>query len=192
MEIIDKHSLVERAKAGNKKALEAIVVEYEKQIFSFCFRFFGNEEDAMDATQEVFIKIYRSLKNFEERSSLKTWIYRIASNTCITLSRAKKREKVGVLNSIINWWMREDSVNSPEEVVLEHEKKSITKHIVQEKLSLIQDVYRIPVIMKDVNGMSLDEISNILDVPKGTVKSRLSRGRRILQEKLRPYYGGTK
>ena len=93
MEKNEENIIIQKAKAGNKRAFEQIVLEYEKSVYKFCFRFFGNEEDAMDVTQEVFIKVYRALPNFEGRSSLKTWLYRIASNTCLTLASKKEERK---------------------------------------------------------------------------------------------------
>ena len=188
MKNIDESSLIKRAQTGDKRAFEQIVGKFERQIYSFCYRFFGNEDDAMDATQEVFLKIYRSIKTFEGKSSLKTWVYRIASNTCITLANHKKKEKEGFLHSILNWWIREESVDTPEELAVNKEKKTMTKEIVTEKLATIQDVYRIPVIKKDLKGMNLEEISQIKEITKGTVKSRINRGRRLLQEKLRHFH----
>ncbi|MEW6712068.1 MAG: sigma-70 family RNA polymerase sigma factor, partial [Candidatus Riflebacteria bacterium] len=151
------------------------------------YRFFNDENDAMDATQEVFIKIYRALPGFEGRSSLKTWIYRIASNTCITMAEKRRREKDGLLQTIINWWS-DRNVETPEEELIDNETRQLNQKMVAEKLEKLPETYRMPVILKDIEGLSLEKISEILEVPVGTVKSRINRGRRMLQESLQLYY----
>lgn len=180
-------ALVERFKRGDKKAFDQLVSQFEKGIYRLCYRFFNNEEDAMDATQEIFIKIYRALPNFEGRSSLKTWIYRIASNTCITISDRRKREKEGLLQTIINWWS-DRTVETPEEEVVDNEIRRMNQKMVSEKLEQLPETYRMPVILKDIEGFSLEKICEILDIPLGTAKSRINRGRRMLQESLQLYY----
>lgn len=188
MENKDDKYLLQLIKKGNDSAYEDIVKKYERPIYQYCYRFFGSEEDALDSTQEIFIKVYRYIGKFEGKSSLKTWIYRIASNTCITIAQHKKKEKAGLFQSFLNWWVREDNVDTPEEILISNETREITQSIVSEKIASLKEVYRGPVIMKDIKGMTLEEIAEILQIPKGTVKSRINRGRRILQEKLRSYY----
>jgi len=180
-------ALVERFKRGDKKAFDQLVSQFEKGVYRLCYRFFNNEEDAMDATQEIFIKIYRALPNFEGRSSLKTWIYRIASNTCITISDRRKREKEGLLQTIINWWS-DRTVETPEEEVVDNEIRRMNQKMVSEKLEQLPETYRMPVILKDIEGFSLEKICEILDIPLGTAKSRINRGRRMLKESLQLYY----
>ncbi|MDN5279554.1 MAG: hypothetical protein PWR01_3519 [Clostridiales bacterium] len=187
----DKNSenLVERFRHGDKRAFEQIVTEFEKGVYRLCYRFFNDENDAMDATQEVFLKIYRSLDKFEGRSSLKTWVYRIASNTCITLSEKKKKEKEGLLKTLVNWWS-ERTLETPEEEIITQENRKLNRQMVLEKLDQLPEVYRMPVILKDIEGFSLEKICEILDIPLGTAKSRINRGRRMLQESLQGYYYG--
>ena len=189
MEKNEENIIIQKAKAGNKRAFEQIVLEYEKSVYKFCFRFFGNEEDAMDVTQEVFIKVYRALPNFEGRSSLKTWLYRIASNTCLTLASKKKKEKESFLKSIVKWWT-EDKSETPETLSIEQENREQIKRIVNQKISKLSENYRIPLILKDIEGMPIDRIAEVLDIPSGTVKSRINRGRKQLQESLQAFYYG--
>lgn len=179
--------LVERIKRGDKKAFSDLAGKFEKGVYRLCYRFFNNEEDAMDATQEIFIKIFRALPAFEGRSSLKTWVYRIASNTCITLAEKRKREKEGLLQSIVSWWS-DRNLDTPEEEVIDNEVRQMNQKMVTEKLEQLPEAYRMPVILKDIEGFSLEKISEILDIPLGTAKSRINRGRRILQESLQLYY----
>lgn len=177
--------LLARIKTGDKQAFEEVVKEFEKAVYKICYRFFNNEEDAMDATQEVFIKIYKYIDNFEGRSSLKTWIYKIASNTCITLSDKRKKEKEGLLKTISQWWSN-TTYKAVEEEVIEKETQQINQNLLAQKIATLPETYRIPLILKDIEGMSLKMVSQILDIPEGTVKSRLNRGRRILQQSMAP------
>ena len=181
--------LLERIQNGDKKAFADLVSDYEKPIYRICYRFFGNEEDSLDTVQEVFIKIYRYIGKFEGKSSLKTWIYRIAANTCITAFEKKKKEKEGFFK-VFSDWFNSFYQTSPEDQVIERETSSLNVKTVTEKLSDLPEIYRMPVILKDIEGFSMDKISEILEIPLGTVKSRINRGRAILHDLLRPYYKG--
>lgn len=181
--------LLERIQNGDKKAFAELVFDYEKPIYRICYRFFGNEEDSLDAVQEVFIKVYRYIGKFEGKSSLKTWIYRIAANTCITAFEKKKKEKEGLLKVFSNWFNSFYQA-SPEDQVVEQETSLLNVKTVTEKLADLPEIYRMPVILKDIEGFSMDKISEILEIPLGTVKSRINRGRAILHDLLRPYYKG--
>ncbi len=186
----DEIVLVKAAAAGNQKAFEKLVSAYERQIYVLCFRFFNNEEDALDMTQEVFLKVFRSLKNFEGRSSFKTWIYKIASNSCITHSARKKKEKEGFFQGILDWWTKKQTAETPEEQTIDMESRTETQKIVSEKISNLPDIYRMPVILKDIEGVPLERIAEIQGIPIGTVKSRINRGRRMLQESLSAFRHG--
>ena len=170
---------------GDRNAFDKLVSQYEKVVYRICHRFFNNENDALDASQEIFIKIYRNIDKFEGKSSLKTWIYRIASNTCITLSEKNKKEKEGLLQNIVSWW-QSITQPTPEDITLSNIERGITQGVVKESITKIPEVYRIPVILKDIEGLPMEKISEILEIPIGTVKSRLNRGRRILHDKLEP------
>lgn len=187
----EKHEneLIERLRRQDQRAFAELVKTYEKGVYRICYRFFSDEHESLDATQEVFIKIFRAIERFEGRSSLKTWIYRIAANTCLTLAEKKKREKEGLLQTFMNWWS-ESTTDSPEEEILEEETRKLNQKIVSEKIASLPEAYRMPVILKDLEGMSLEKISEILEVPIGTVKSRINRGRRILQDSLQAYVYG--
>ncbi|MGM0598235.1 MAG: RNA polymerase sigma factor [Candidatus Rifleibacteriota bacterium] len=181
--------LVNRFKNGDKRAFDQLVSSYEKSVYRMAYRFFYDEEEAMDATQEIFLKIYKSLNKFEQRSSLKTWIYRIASNTCITIAEKRKKEKEGLFKTIMNWWS-DRNVETPEEELIAKETTEITQKMVVEKLSQLPANYRMPVILKDIEGLPLEKICEILKIPLGTAKSRINRGRRLLQNSLQAYYYG--
>ncbi len=175
--------LIKNIKEGDRFAFDKLVSFYEKDVYRICHRFFNNDEDALDATQEVFIKLYRYLEKFEGRSSFRTWLYRIAANTCLTISENRKKEKEGLLQIMKGWWSNLTQP-TPEEIVLDNEEHIINKRIVGESITKIPEIYRIPLILKDMEGLPLERISEILEIPVGTVKSRLNRGRAMLQDKL--------
>jgi len=185
----DEQELIGRLQRGDRKAFAKLVATFEKSVYRICWRFFMNEEDALDAVQEVFIKVYRAIGRFEGRASLKTWIYRIASNTCISIAEKKKREKEGLLQTFMTWWAGEIQ-ETPEEEILDREIRDLNRKIVADKVAQLPEAYRMPVILKDMEGMPLEKIAEILEVPLGTVKSRINRGRRILQESLQAYVQG--
>ncbi|MDD3376258.1 MAG: sigma-70 family RNA polymerase sigma factor, partial [Candidatus Riflebacteria bacterium] len=133
--------------------------------------------------------VYRYIGKFEGKSSLKTWIYRIAANTCITAFEKKKKEKEGFFK-VFSDWFNSFYQTSPEDQVIERETSFLNVKTVTEKLSDLPEIYRMPVILKDIEGFSMDKISEILEIPLGTVKSRINRGRAILHDLLRPYYKG--
>ena len=177
------------AAGGSRRAFDQLTARYHDMVFRLAYRFFANEEDALDVTQEVFLKAYRSIKNFEGRSSFKTWIYRIASNTCLTMAQERQKQKKSFLSLIVDWFTQPGSPD-PVKVIVEEEYQRELQSAIQEKIAKIPEVYRLPVILKDVEGKSLDEIGEILDLKEGTVKSRINRGRRLLQEALEPFYRG--
>lgn len=180
-ENLDK--LLNECKSGNRVSFDILIRLYEKKVYRLCYRFFNNEDDALDATQEVFIKVFNYISKFEGRSNFNTWLYKICSNTCITISDKKKREKAGLLGMITDWFQSFTEKN-PEEITINSIEQIHNKQIVSDCLSKIPEKYRMPIILKDIEGLSLESISESLDVPVGTVKSRLNRGRTILQEKI--------
>lgn len=183
--------LVQRAAKGYRPAFDQLVERYQNQVYRLAWRFFADPDDAMDATQEIFLKAYRSLPSFEGRSSFKTWLYRIAANTCMTLSESRSRRQKTFIQSVIDWFTTPPAPD-PSHLVVEQESRAELQEIVQKKIAALPEVYRVPVILRDIEGMSLDQIGQILDIPEGTVKSRINRGRRLLQDSLESFYLGRK
>lgn len=175
--------LLKRVKSGDKSATSILVSMYEKLVYRTCFRFFNNSDDALDASQEVFIKVFHYLSKFEGRSSFKTWIYKITVNTCLTISEKKKKEKQGILDYFAEW-LASLSPKNVEDDYIEQQESEVNQKNLQEALAKIPEKYRIPLILKEMEGLSLEKISEICEIPVGTVKSRLNRGRSNLLEKL--------
>lgn len=174
--------LLEMARAGSLPAFEELVSLYEKKVYNYCFRMTNNKEDAEDLTQEVFIKVFKSLQSFKGNSQLSTWIYRIAHNICIDKFRKSKVTLVSLSPSKEKEDDREMDLPSPEP---SPEDKLLTKEhreLVQSCINGLKPEYRSVIVLRDIQHYSYEEIADILNVPLGTVKSHISRARLALRE----------
>lgn len=175
--------LLKKAKNGNIEAFEKLINAHQKSVFNIAYRIIGNYDDANELAQEVFIKIFKSIKNFKEDSSFSTWVYKIATNTCLDELRKRKNKQVVYIDESIKSedgdFHREikSEKYSPSEYL---EKKELREFVQQEILSLPEE-YRTVIILRDFQGFSYDEISKILNCPEGTVKSRINRARQRLK-----------
>jgi RNA polymerase sigma-70 factor (ECF subfamily) len=147
----------------------------------------GNPDDAEELTQEVFIRVFKSLKNFKEQAQLSTWIYRITSNICLDEFRKRKNRRVVYLDQDIETEdselkrQLEDDRPTPEAQV---EKNELQK-LVGDAIQKLPENHRIILIMRDINGMSYEEIARVLNSPEGTIKSRINRARQALKDSLK-------
>lgn len=183
----DENQLIQEAKAGNLTAFEKLISSYEKKIYNYCLRMTNNREDAEDLTQEVFIRVYNSLKRFRGNSQLSTWIYRIAHNVCIDRYRKAKLTTISLSQPKGPDDEREMDLpannSSPEEEAMRMELK---KHLLK-SISELQPKYRSVIVLRDIQDHSYEEIAEILQLPLGTVKSHISRARAALRQAVRPY-----
>jgi len=178
--------LLEKAKKGDVAAFEELTEVYQKKIFNLAYRMTGNYDDASDMAQEALIRIFKSIGNFKEQSSFSTWIYRITTNVCLDELRRKKNKKVFSLDEEIHaddgeiqrQIMSDDP--QPDEVV----EKEELKRIVNNAINNLQDDQKLVITLRDIQGLSYEEISNVLECPVGTVKSRINRARQALKNIL--------
>lgn len=166
---------------GDVNAYEALVKEYEKNVYNLALRMTGNSEDAYDMSQEAFIKAYNSLGAFRGESKFSVWLYRIVSNVCLDFLRSKNR-KPTVSLSVENDDGDEveldiaDESSSPE-LVLE---RGLTRDAVRRGLAALPDDHREILLLREIQGLSYDEIAEVLGLETGTVKSRIFRARKKL------------
>lgn len=176
--------LVRKVRNGDIEAFEKLISSYEKRILNIALGMLGNYDDACDITQEVCIKIYNSINSFKENSSFSTWVYRITSNTC--LDELRKRKKT-ISTTVIGDEGEEfeiqapDSERSIDDIVESREAVYAIRSCILE----LAPENRIIIILRDIYGYSYEEISNILTINVGTVKSRLNRARNLLKEKIK-------
>jgi len=185
-----ERELVERVLAGVQGSFAELVRRYQNMVFNLAYNFLGNMQEAEDLSQEVFLKVYRSLSTFRRASTLKTWIYRITSN--MALNRIKwLRRRGGNRQVSIDAGFNENlppmSESLPNEAPGPDRKvhgAQIRKRLM-ESLERLSDEQKAVVILRDIEGLSYEEIAVTLGINIGTVKSRLARGRVSLQEMMR-------
>jgi RNA polymerase sigma-70 factor (ECF subfamily) len=184
---------VAELKAGSEEAYAWLIGEFQQPIYSLVYRMVSDPADAADTTQEVFLKVFRGMKHFHGESSLKTWIYRIAlheaSNRRRWWFRHKSREtsiELTATNGTAVSAMKDslaDDADSPFDLVAHEEVRAR----VENELRKVPEPYRTTVILRDLEEMSYEEIAEITEVSLGTVKSRLTRGRQALKERLKSF-----
>jgi RNA polymerase sigma-70 factor (ECF subfamily) len=166
---------------------EQLFADYRSLVYGVCLKFTGTPEDAEDAAQEVFTKIWKKLEDFQDQSSLKTWVYRIAINTCIDHSRRPWRRltrRRAALDELESQGEEESLLSgerSAEERLLAEEQASQVRRAV----ARLKPHLRAVLILKDLEGLSYEEISAVLGINLGTISSRLNRARKALQDHLR-------
>ena len=168
--------LIQQCKDNDIDAFESLIKKFEGKIYNIAFYMLKNEHDAYDVTQEVALKIYKSISTFKGDSKLSTWIYRITYNAC--LDYIKKRKDDLSLDEFIA--VEDGKFEKAENVI---ETKELRETIKKCILKLNED-FRTIIVLRDIQGFSYQEISDILDIEVGTVKSRLSRAREALKREL--------
>lgn len=187
--------LIKKAKKGDSAAFSALMEQHFAMIYNLALRMSGNPDDASDLTQEVMIKLFKNIGAFEGKSKFSTWVYRVASNTCLDELRKIKRKKTVSLDAEYETedgsvgYEAEDTASTPDVSA----ERSELKTIVAKAVSRLGEEYRTAVILRDINGLSYTEIAEVIGCSVGTVKSRISRGRANLKEILEKDFkiGGT-
>jgi len=176
--------LVQKTKNGDLDAFDELVRRYEGKIYGLAYRFMGNHADAGDLAQDTFIRIYQALSGFRGDAAFSTWLYRIAANICRDELRKRQRRHSVSMEEMIDASPANvptaDGSYSPEETVQRRE----VQRQVQLCLNELTDDHRLVLIMREIQGLSYEEIASALQCSIGTVKSRISRARNALKEKL--------
>ena len=178
--------LIEESRKGNVDAFEELIKDYKKSAYNIALRVMRNVEDAEDASQEALIKIFKNISSFNMDSTFKVWMYRIVVNTCIDFKRRKSINAVSIDETIDLGSGREiqreipDESNNPDALI----ERNYSTQLVNDAINMLEDDFKTIIILRDIKGFTYDEISEILSCNLGTVKSRLSRGRKRLKELL--------
>src|ERR1051325_1520122 len=185
------HALLEATRTGDEAAFAELVGRYRNQITSYVYRMTGDYDCAVDLAQETFVRVYRAADRYKASHAFSTYIYRIATNLAISELRKRKRRR---LVSLTGFFQQNDGgeareFNPPDLRPLQDSELVDTERrsAVQRAISTLPEKYRAPLILRDVDGRSYDEIAHILETSEGTVKSRISRARGFLREKMRAY-----
>ncbi|MDA8406225.1 MAG: sigma-70 family RNA polymerase sigma factor [Deltaproteobacteria bacterium] len=185
----DDEELVKRCAGGDREAFNDLVVKYQKKVFSVAYRFVGDPEEANDLAQEIFTAAYQNLKSFRGDSKFSTWLFQIATNR--GKNRFKYLKRRGFFTNKGSSETDDegdqshralpDQTANPEELLSGNQ---IRKAVI-EAINELEPDHREIVILRDIEGLSYDEIARILDLPEGTTKSRLHRARMVVKEKLK-------
>jgi RNA polymerase sigma-70 factor (ECF subfamily) len=186
-ELSDEELILEFQKNNTEDAFNILVQRYKNPLTNFVFRFLGDYEACNDVVQETMIKVYRYKDSYSSVAKFSTWVYTIAGNLARTEYRRRRRRNIF---SISDYGEEHKNYDLPDEnyrpdVITD---SGIKDEIIQKALLKVKEAYREAVILRDVQGMSYEEISEILGVNEGTVKSRINRGRAQLQELLKGIY----
>ena len=174
-EIVDPdNKLISAAQNGDSQALEILLKNHYEKIWGICKRLMINDQDALDATQESLIAIATRINKFERRSKFSTWLYRVTTNICFDELRKKSRIPTP------------DSESEQLEISIEpsFENQIDDKLLINEVLNLLPNEFKTVLVLRDLCDLNYDEISEILNIPIGTVRSRISRGRSAISNYL--------
>ena len=187
---LSDHQLIEATKSGDEAAFGEIMNRYRSPITNYLYRFLNDYEEAVDLAQETFVRVYFAIDRYHTGFAFSTYIYRIATNLAISEIRRRKRRK---LLSLTGLFQSEDDTQvefqpadtrpiADAELMDDERSKIIGKAI-----AALPEKYRIPVVLRDIDGRTYEEIAEIMELGLGTTKSRISRGRALLKEKLQHY-----
>ena len=184
------HELVDAAKSGDEQAFGEIMARYRGPITNFLFRFLNDYEEAVDLAQETFVRVYFALDRYHTEYAFSTYIYKIASNLAISELRRRKRRRLVSLTGLFS--SEEDSEVEyqpaddrilPEAELIENERDAT----ISRAIASLPEKYRLPIVLRDIEECSYEEVAQILELGLGTTKSRISRARALLKTKLVQY-----
>jgi RNA polymerase sigma-70 factor, ECF subfamily len=188
MNTSDEMQLLKKAKKGDVSAFEILIEGHQKKIYNIALNFSKNHDDALELSQEAFLKAFRNIKNFKEDSLFSTWLYRITTNLCTDHYRKKNNEKLTYLSdesqndagAAIKKPELYSNFRDPESSYLQKELRELILSLL-DKITLESKTI---IVLRDIHQFNYQEISKILDIPLGTVKSRLNSSRKALRKIL--------
>lgn len=192
----DEQTLVSRLKAGDHSAVTDLESRYGAKIFQSAFRYVKNREDAEEVTQDVLLKVFAKIGAFRGDSALSSWIYRVTFNTAMSRLRASRTSRLAEIErrgAADSREVREprpadvaDWTGLADDLLLRNQLRSRLANALQQ----LPEIYRVPVLLRDVQGLTTEEASSLLRVKDQTLKSRLHRGRMILRDRLADFADG--
>ena len=178
---VEESTLIQRAMGGDAASFNTLMQAHERRMYAVALRMCGNHEDAQDCLQEAMLRIYRAISAFKAQSSFSTWVYRITMNACLDELRKRKSRTSTSLDGLLDTgWSPVDGGESPEG----HAMRREMRRTLQKCIGELPEDMRAAVVLRDIEGYSYEEIAGILDANVGTIKSRISRGRERLREKI--------
>ena len=179
--MLSDKKFVKKLKSGNKDAFESLFKEYKDIIYTVVNRMIYNKDRVEDITSDIFLKIYKNIYQFDEKSKISTWMYKIAYNYCLDYIRKSKKDPLESYKSIDSIFaLSTDSLN-PEEMVLKSERENVLYSLVDS----MPEKYRMVINFYYFEGTSYKDISEIMEIPIGTVKTYLLRAKAYLKERMK-------
>ena len=184
------HALLEATRSGDQDAFAELVNRYRNQITSYIYRMTNDYDGAVDLAQETFVRVYRARDRYQRSYAFSTYIYRIATNLAISEIRKRKRRRLLSLTGLFQSegedateFQPKDERQLQDETLVEDEQSKV----IARAIAALPEKYRVPILLRDVDGRSYEEIAEIMRLGLGTTKSRISRGRGLLKEKLKGF-----
>ncbi len=190
-EKLSDHALIEATKGGDEAAFAEIVRRYRSPITNYLYRFLNDYEEAVDLAEETFVRVYFAADRYHTDFAFSTYIYRIATNLAISELRRRKRRRLLSLTGLFQGEDNElaefqptDPRDLPDEELVDSEQS----RMIEKAIATLPERYRAPIILREIEGKTYEEIAAILKLGLGTTKSRISRARNLLKEKLKHYF----
>jgi len=179
-------ALIQRCLQGDQLAWDAIVQQYRRKVFNVAYKFVGRHEEAEDLTQDIFIKIFKSLGTFDRRANFQTWLISVSRNLCIDHYRSVRQERQAI-DYQIDPNELSAMANDPGPIAAIEQQDRVV--LLREALAALPESLRKAVLMRDIQELTYQEIADRLHLPEGTVKSRINRGRTELARQIRKLRG---
>jgi len=179
--------LVERAQSGDRTAFDDLVYKYEQRAYQYAYRLTGSGDEASDVVANAFVRVYNALPNFKGQAAFTTWLYRIITNCYLDAKKKQKSRQTVSLDSTStqDGSELERQIESQDDTPIEIAERNAREQLMQQALLNLPEYQRAMLIMYHVDGLAYEEIADSLDLPLGTVKSRLNRARMALREILK-------
>ena len=174
-------ALIQRCLAGDQQAWEDIVRLHRRKVFNIAYKFTGKQDEAEDLTQDIFLKIFRSLHTFDRRANFQTWLISVSRNLCIDHYRSVRKERETIDRGVDPSTLAPTSKEPGPVAVLEQRDRVV---LLREALRGLPETLRTAVLLRDIHELSYQEIADRLHLPEGTVKSRINRGRTELARQV--------
>src|SRR5262245_42777048 len=182
----DIETLIQRCLQGDQQAWEAIVRQHWRKVFNVAYKFVAKHDEAEDLTQEIFLKIFKSLGTFDRRANFQTWLISVSRNLCIDHYRSVRNERETIDSGVDPSELAPAADDAAAITALEQRDRV---KLLREALAKLPDALRTAVLLRDIQELSYQEIAQRLGLPEGTVKSRINRGRNELARQIRKLHG---
>ena len=182
----DIDTLIKRCLRGDQRAWELIVRQYWRKVFNVAYKFVGRHDEAEDLTQDIFLKIFKSLDTFDRRANFQTWLISVSRNLCIDHYRSVRKERETIDRDVDAGELTPAAPDPSPMAALEQRDRVL---LLRQALAALPDSLRTAVLMRDIQELSYQEIADTLRLPEGTVKSRINRGRSELARQVRKLRG---